>query len=200
MIGRTVCYMHGGKTPAGMASPHTKHGRYSKYLPARLLERYQEARTDEELLALREEIALLDARLTDLLKRVDTGESGAIWRELKSTYQEFATSRDHGDVPRMTECLGAMERLINRGISDYAAWHEVGLVLEQRRRLVESERKRLVELQQVITTEHAMTLLAVVVDVIRRHVQDTGVLANISADISRLVASGNASPGQNRPK
>ena len=35
MIDRTVCRIHGGKTPRGVASPHFRHGRYSKLLRAR---------------------------------------------------------------------------------------------------------------------------------------------------------------------
>jgi hypothetical protein len=30
--GRTRCRLHGGATPAGIASPHFKHGRRSKYV------------------------------------------------------------------------------------------------------------------------------------------------------------------------
>lgn len=35
MIDRTVCQIHGGKTPRGVASPHFHHGRYSILLRAR---------------------------------------------------------------------------------------------------------------------------------------------------------------------
>ncbi len=35
MIDRTVCLLHGGKTPRGVASPHFRHGRYSTLLRAR---------------------------------------------------------------------------------------------------------------------------------------------------------------------
>ncbi len=35
MKARTVCLAHGGRTPRGVASPHLKHGRYSKALPFR---------------------------------------------------------------------------------------------------------------------------------------------------------------------
>ena len=32
MVDRTVCLLHGGKTPRGVASPHFRHGGYSKLL------------------------------------------------------------------------------------------------------------------------------------------------------------------------
>lgn len=168
--------MHGGNNVLGTASGTFKNGRYSKHLPTRLAARYHEAQADPALLALREEIALADARLADLLARVDTGESGALWRQLRE-----AAAKTPAD-------LAAMADLIVRGAADYAAWDEVGRVLDQRRRLVESERKRLVEAQQMLSAEQAMVLLAVVTDTIRRHIHDRDVLAAISADIGRLVA------------
>lgn len=182
--------MHGGKTPRGMALPQFKHGRYSKAMPERLLSRYKEAQTDQRLLELAEEIGLIDARLADVLARVDTGESGQLWLQLQAAHAAFVEARTKGDVPLMTVRLATLGQLIEQGAADYTAWAEVGKLLEQRRRFVESERKRMVEMSQMITAEGAMVLLAAVVDVIRRHVDDRGALAAISRDIGALVAVG----------
>src|SRR4051812_32142589 len=73
------CRMHGGATPRGPALPQFKHGRYSRSLPTRLAAQYEAAQSDPVLMELRDEIALNDARLADLLGRVDTGESGSLW-------------------------------------------------------------------------------------------------------------------------
>lgn len=185
--GRNVCQVHGGATPRGIASPHYKTGRYSKYLPARLAARYQEARTDGELLALREEVALTDARLADLLARVDTGESGALWARLMAAREEMYDCKQANDLKGQMAALNLIMELISEGHADYRAWGEVASVLEQRRRLVESERKRLTEMQQMITAERAMVLLNAVVGVIQAHVHDRATLSAISNDIQRLV-------------
>jgi predicted nucleic acid-binding protein len=151
-----------------------------------LKDRYDQARADEELLFLREEIALLDSRLADLLQRVDTGESGALWANLTKVWADLQRAEEGS-----TEYLQAwikVDELMKAGTTDYLAWQELQAVIEQRRKLVESERKRVVELQQVITAERAMVLLSVVVDVVRRHVTDRNALAAISADIGKLVA------------
>lgn len=187
MIGRTVCYHHGGKTLTGTAAPGFKTGRYSKYLPTRLIERYEEAASDPDLLGLREDIALLDSRLSDLLKRVDTGESGALWNKARSALTAFNAARTAGDATAMQEALTDLQRAISRGVSDYAAWHEIGDVIEQRRKLVESERKRLIELQQILTIEKAMLLVGALSEIVRRHVADRGQLAAISQDIHALL-------------
>ena len=69
VTGRTRCRLHGGKSLVGTACPHYRSGRYSAYVPERLRERYEAAEDDAELLSLRSELALTDARLMDLLAR-----------------------------------------------------------------------------------------------------------------------------------
>lgn len=170
--------------------PQTTHGRYSKYLPARLAARYQEAQADTELLALREEISLIDSRLSDLLKRVDTNEAGHWWKELQRVYKEYREAEGKADLPAMRAALYQWGDIVRLGTSDYAAWNEVYNVLEQRRKLVESERKRLVEMQQMITSERAMLLISALVGVVRDHVTDPIILKAISADVGKLIAIG----------
>lgn len=188
MVGKTKCYMHGGATPAGPTSPHYVTGRYSKVLPARLLARYQEASADAELLALREDIALVDARLADLLGRVDSGESVQAWGRVAEGLGLLRAAIAQGDAGGLRGAVSALEAAVKQGQADYAAWDEVGKTLDRRARLVEGERRRLVEMQQMLSAEQAMTLLAAVADVIRRHVTERAALAAISAELVRLMA------------
>ncbi len=178
------CRLHGGKTPNGAALPQFKNGKHSKYMPTRLLERYRDGVADPELLSLRSDIALTDARLSDVLERVDTGESGDAWKQAKEAYKVM-TSGKPGD-----EGIGKLLlwQIIDKGLADYAAWHEVGDLLEQRRRIVESEQKRLVAAQQMISTEQAMSFVTAIVDSVRRNVQDRDALTAISMDISKLIS------------
>src|SRR5262245_57591682 len=90
--GRERCKLHGGNSLVGVAVGTYKTGRYSKYLPQHLLDRYHEAAGDANLLALRDEIGVVDARLADLLKRVDTGESGARWKVLQAAWRAYQRS------------------------------------------------------------------------------------------------------------
>lgn len=141
VAGRAVCTVHGGLTPRGVASPHFKTGRHSRDLPAQLSERYREALADTDLLSLRDDIALVDARVTELLETLE-------------------------DNP--------------------AAWDAITDLFETRRKLVDSERRRLVDLQQMMTAEQAMTMLAVIVDIVKQHVTDPAELQAIAQDIGRI--------------
>ena len=185
--GREVCYFHGGNTPNGFDLPQTKHGRYSKHLPTRLAGKYLEAQADPNLLNLRSEIALVDARTAELIQQVDTGESGRIWHAVRDTYKELNLAIQTNDSSWMLKCLTTLDSLISAGTRDYAVWREISANIEQRRKLVESERKRLVEMQQMITSERAMLLIAAVVDIVRENVDDTKVLRAISADVGKLI-------------
>jgi len=186
MVGKTVCYHHGGKSLVGPALPQFTEGRYSKYLPTRLLERYHESAADEEMLALREEIALIDSRLGDVLGRVETGESSKIWSDLKDAYSEMQAANQAGDGAAVRAYLVAIGDLIRRGHGDWAAWADVRALVRDRKALVESERKRLVEAQQVVAVDQAMALLALLVDSVRRHVTDEHAVRAIAAEYARL--------------
>jgi hypothetical protein len=69
------CRVHGGATPGGMALPQYKHGRYSKYLPTGLADKYNEALLDTELVTLRDDIALVDSQIQE---RMEQGKENPI--------------------------------------------------------------------------------------------------------------------------
>jgi hypothetical protein len=192
--GRTRCRLHGGKSLVGIACSQYRSGRYSTYLPERLRARYEQAEGDAELLSLKSEVALTDARLIDLLARVDTGESGQLWAHLKKAHEEFKVYRLARDVPKMNVALAKIEALLDNAVQDHTAWGEIGTLIEQRRKLTESEAKRLITLQQMLTTEEAMALAYRLVDIVTRHVTDKHVLRDIVVEIRALAERSNEVP------
>lgn len=188
VTGSRRCRMHGGKTPRGMALPQTTTGRYSKDLPTRLAARYAESQADPDLLNLNTEIAVIDARISDVLRRVDSGESGQTWRDLKATFtamEQAQRAKEFGEVARLLSELG---QLIRHGHNDYAAWADVRTLIDQRRKLVESEGKRRKDMQDMITSDKAMMLVSSLVATVRKHVHDRDTLAAISADLAGILA------------
>lgn len=183
------CRMHGGKSLGGIASPTLKTGKHSRYLPARLQERYQEALADDALLELNAEIALLDTRLTDLLTRVDSGESGALWQAVIKAFGEFRKAYHSGDGIEIAKAMTELDLLFVDAQQDSAAWGEIQNVVQQRRALVETERKRRVDMQQMIDSKQAMLLFGAVAGIIKARVSDRDTLAAISADLNGLLAA-----------
>src|SRR2546427_7021535 len=84
MRGKTVCKMHGGLSKRGMANGNYKHGKYSRVLPVRLQQSYEEATHNPQLLSVRHDLAACESLLQDAFRRLDTGESGAIWATCRS--------------------------------------------------------------------------------------------------------------------
>src|SRR5829696_9665580 len=80
------CRMHGGASPAGLASPRFRHGRYSQHLPTVAAVRYAAAGQDPEPLSLREEIALLDALIGQLLDPESGVVAPAVWKRLHHAF------------------------------------------------------------------------------------------------------------------
>jgi hypothetical protein len=181
------CRMHGGKSLAGVASATFKDGRYSKYMPARLMARYHESEQDTELLNLKAEVSLVDARLADLLSRVDSGEAKTLWEKARKVNQEIQKAVHDENYGRLLMQCSELDYLIGSGLADHEAWYEIQALLDQRRKLVESERKRLVEMQQMVSAASAMTLATALLEAVRRNVTDRAVLTAVQSDFNRLV-------------
>lgn len=192
MKGKDVCRHHGGKSKVGAGVSTYRDGRYSRYLPERLAAKYEEASNDTELLSLREDVALLDARLAELVGRLDTGETVQSWLLLSGLWSAYR----EGDVEESAGAERRIGELIEHGLSEGSMWGEINALLDSRRKLVEGERKRLVDMQQMVTAERAMAFVVAVVAAVKNHVRDPEALAAVSADIARLVHQDAAGGGR----
>lgn len=198
------CRMHGGKSLSGIASPTYKTGRYSKHLPARLQERYSEALADDDLISIRDDVALVEARLADLLGRVDTGESGRAWFKAREAFNAF----DKETNPDLAiKHLVELRAALGEGTTDYGAWAEVKDLLEQRRRLVADERKHVLETGRIITIEQLMlwvgALLAEIRSAVIAAIEDEQlrrrVLSGVQSAFTKLATTGER-PGRALPE
>lgn len=185
------CRRHGGKSLSGIAHPNYQGKGKSKYLPERMRGTYEAALDDPELLVLRNDIAIIDARLYDLLQRVDTGESGKLWRDAQTAYFDLLEAMRAQDVKLINSAISKMGRCLDSGVDDYTAWDEVTKAIQQRKGLAESERKRLIEARQMISVEQAMMLLASLLNTIKEHVKDTTALTAIQREFIRITTLGN---------
>lgn len=185
------CRVHGGASLSGLASPVLVSGRYSKHLPTRLIGRYEAALSDPELLALRDDVSLLDTRIGQVVAALDTGESRECWVALMATVStledQWQKLLDDGEPPEeMERTIESIGRLVRAGLSEGYVWSEIRGLLKERAALVASEQKRLVDMQQYVTAEKALLFVSAVMDSVRRHVHDRDALIAISADLGRL--------------
>lgn len=187
--GKRVCAMHGGKSLAGIASRTFKTGRYSKYLPANLVEKYQEALQDSNLESLNSELALINARIAHVLSSIPTSEIGETWRRLRQVYESLRHAMNDENAVGTIQALQEMGDLITQGLDEYQRWKEVYELVELRRRLSETERRRLVDMQQYMTSQQAMVLVGTLLGIIKARVDDRNILAAIQHDINTVLAT-----------
>lgn len=185
--GRQVCRFHGGHQPRGLASPHWKDGRYSKAMPKGMHAAYERARRDPELIALRDELAVVDARLVTLLGDIATGSTADLWQDLRAAWGRLEVAQRASDTAAAAVQLGTLRELIQQGAAAGRAWAEVYDAIGLRRALADTERKRLEAIQATITADRAMALFAAITASIKRHVTERSVLVAISNDLEALL-------------
>lgn len=191
------CYHHGGPTPKGRNSPHWKHGRYAKYIPGNLQERYVAAVTDPELLSHDGEIALIQSRLSSLLEKISSApDSGVTWKELRSQMSKFDKSQRQAQkleegaeqekqLASAALALDELRMVIRRGVAEWAAWGEVIALTENMRKLKDSEQKRRIDGQHSIFIEDVMALFDYTVNLINEIVTDPKEKSRLSEGLYR---------------
>lgn len=154
------CRMHGGLTPAGIASPHGKHLRYSKYMSGELGKRAQEVANDSELLEMGAERRVLHARLTQLIENAeDLIQSEAWGTRVQRLFEQYRRAHREGKLDvkfaRERELFDELEA----GPKEYEVWGEVRATIEEIRRLNESEIKRLEKANRMVPADEVYAWL-----------------------------------------
>jgi hypothetical protein len=177
--GRLHCRKHGGKTPVGRAAGSFRTGKYCKYLPKRMLSSYEASLKDPDLLDYRAEIALLTARLDDLLARVDKGEPGHLLQEVRDAFCKLKRTMQGNETAKTVVAMERLEEILFRNESDDAAWNEVLETVKMLERAKERHTKQLVLMNQTMTVERALLLISRVEEILSRNVHDKDILQRI---------------------
>jgi hypothetical protein len=204
LAGRTACRHHGGETPRGPAGPHRRHGRSSVFAE-RLHERsrsiFTTLVTDPELLAMNNEIALIDLRLLELVDALYGEEAAHPWTAAGAataadTVAELRRLRDAAGPAEPERLMNLLTELVGRldDDDDYREeWRELRTLADLRRRLVDTEGKRLERMQLFITAEEARAHNAMLVGILERRSREVlppelraAFLTAVVEDLARL--------------
>ncbi len=186
-----LCKKHGGMVRRGAEHPAFKHGRSARVyrgLPQRFQEAYMASIMDDDLLSLRSELAMADARTEELVRRFDSGESGQRWQELGVASRALLAELGRDDpIPETLLARGQeIGALSEAALTDERAWRELQATHQHRRKLADTERKRLKDLHAYLTAEEALAIVARLTDTIVRHVEDKAALTAILREIQTL--------------
>jgi len=158
-------------------------------------DRFVEAQRNPDLLSLSPDIYLLDARLEEVVSRSGQGESGKLWRQAKQAFDDFAKAQADKDREGAIVALTKLGSFLRTGLADYAAWDEVKDLWRHRARLVESERKRLIESQHMMAVDVMLVLATALASAVKRHVTNPDTLTAIQRDVDRSTAGQSAFTG-----
>jgi len=190
--GKRVCKFHGGRSLQGPASPQWKHGKYSKYLPRHLIDKYEDSLTAS--LSMREEIAVLDARLADRIESLTNSDSATYMDELARLWLVLTRSKNKAERDAAAVDLDAH---IKAGSKDADSWRDVSRLIEQRRKLVDTEVKNLSQVQRMVTLEELVSYIGMLVAAVKEsafeHAQEDvakEILKDTNLAYGRLIGSG----------
>jgi hypothetical protein len=170
--GSNRCRLHGGLTPRGMASPHYRHGRRSKFLkdmPKALRSSYRAALNDEELHSLDDDIAMLESRECELLRQLEKTKAppwGMVVDYLV-TY-EMAARGGKANRHRAEKALAQLARAIRKGAHAASQheriWDSLHDIINLKARAAQAEHRRRVDLNSLIPGEKALILFNAILE------------------------------------
>jgi len=180
------CRYHGGASPRGIASPLTKTGRYSIDLPTRIAARYESALTDPELLSVRDDIALLQGSITDLMAEIRDAEARPDLESIVTMVERMATEWQGWEWTKMQKELDKLKEAIVGRQSQRQAMQEIRGLVKEKATLVAQENKLLIERQQMISLEQYLLGMRALGAAVRRMVDDPVVLRAIDVEFRRI--------------
>lgn len=175
--GNGRCRMHNGRARRGFDHPRVKTGRYSKYIPNNLKERYESAVNDPDILALNDEIALFQSRIAVVIGSLDT--STPFLKELGGLRSKLLDARGRRDANAVAYFMENILDMIARGEAEAYKWSELMSLAEMLRRLTDSERKRRETMQHFVTAEDQMSLVIRLADLVKTNVSNKSELQRI---------------------
>jgi len=186
IAGSQWCKFHGAMAAKGIANSQFKDGRYSRYVPKALLDKYEAARDDPELLSQKDDIAILETRISQLLQRLDLDSNIHEWDFLEKKLQDLRVAVVSGANAQATTIIADLAEFVEKGQQDVKTWNEITRIMDIKRKVSESERKRLIEMDQIITAEKAMLLITMISTIVKKYVTDSATLSAISQEFVRL--------------
>jgi len=193
--GTARCKHAGAKSGKGFSNPAYRHGMDSRYMPPPLLEVATRAFHDGELLNAARDLALIEARLDQLLHRVDTGETGKTWGAVQQEWQglreALREARAHPDDQSkqddVQQRMVGLSLLVSRGQGDTQAWVEIQDTLEVRRKFIETESKRREKMQEQVSLEEALVSYRALVAAVKDEVKDPKLQRRIAERFATIV-------------
>lgn len=180
------CRQHGGKTPKLITESLSK-SKYLANIDGEYALDYIRFVKNPDILSMREDIGLVDLRLM-LLSREMGGLPADNIYELEMFLDDVKMALDA--LPIEEDMLGPVDALLRAGyrlVKTRRVWEEIKDTQEHRRKLTETEMKRVESGLRQISTEKVYAIVTGILMAIRQHITDIHLLHAIRTDIGKLL-------------
>lgn len=176
------CRFHPHMAQVGAKNGRFIHGLYSKWLPKDVLEGYERATSDHELLSLREEIKLTRGRENQLVKRLSDPDAGGdqLWKKVFTATRRASRAASAGDEDALGLALEDLIEIVDSGEKEATLWDDIHSNTRQLAGLVDGEYKRMIALRTMYSAEVIVVLVARLIKIIDDNVSDPLAQARIN--------------------
>lgn len=182
------CYIHNKNAVSGLAHKSFKHGLRSKYMPAQILESFQEAQSDPDLADLRKDVDLLEALISDRLTTLNMGNAAMYTKQAQDALRKYRTSLAREDFPGAAAQLQALTTALNQAQRSAGAVQELMTMIEARRKVTDSMTKQMLDKKNVVTSEQIMAFVYALLHSVKKHINDVKILTAIATDFRDLMS------------
>jgi len=137
-------------------------------MPAGLRETYEAFAQDPDLVSLRDDIAVLDARIAELLQSTAEIPTVKMWKNLLGIANDLQTEEARQDPDLLLALTDELIEQVEQGIEATSAWSDVVDLIEQRRKLVDTESRRTHRDDTSLSAEQAALLVTRMADTVLR--------------------------------
>lgn len=188
--GWSVCKFHGAGSSDAPGGRPPETGRYSDHLPTRYFQDYQSYLADPNLLSMRNEMALLDVRIGELLERLETADSAQAWNRVAIVNAMLEKMLSDGKTESLPQVQKALQDAMTMHKDDASTWGQLTHMIETRRKVADVERRRIEAAKKYLTLSEANALLAFFTSAVMRNVSSPHERACISEELRKFAARG----------
>jgi len=193
MRGSDVCHIHGGKSLKGEQLPQFKHGKFSKYMPQRLKQRFEEVGSDKHVSVLGRNISIRDALLADRLQSLDDyPESSELWNKMQKLLSELTKAFENENYGGVKVCIDLMNEVVSDGMLMHMTIGDINDLMKEQRQ----DEKAIADIQykgeNAIPASQLMTLMGAVLHVITEVVTDKEQRIKIANGIDSIISVNSA--------
>jgi len=148
-----------------------------------LNDRYNASLSDPDILSLNPEIALVTSRIVENVALLKADVDPHAFADATDS---LIAGMKASDQDQIREALNRLHDLRTGVYDDDRTWNRILKLIERRRKLVDSQRRRAAEAMLSMPREHALRIVGALIDACRRNIRDSATVRAITAEL-RLV-------------